>query len=110
MTASFEVDGQEFVALNGGPLFQFTEAISFVVNCESQQEVDEFWKKLSEGGKKGQCGWLKDKFGLSWQIVPSVMGKMMSDADAAKSQRVMKAMLQMDKIDIARLKKAYDGK
>jgi predicted 3-demethylubiquinone-9 3-methyltransferase (glyoxalase superfamily) len=110
MTATFELAGQEFVALNGGPKFKFTEAISFVVNCETQQEVDELWEKLSKGGEKGRCGWLKDKFGLSWQIVPSALGKMMTDADAPKSQRVMKAMLQMDKIDIAGLKRAYEGK
>jgi predicted 3-demethylubiquinone-9 3-methyltransferase (glyoxalase superfamily) len=110
MTASFQLEGQEFVALNGGPKFKFTEAISFVVNCETQKEVDELWKKLSEGGEKGRCGWLKDKFGLSWQIVPTALGKMFSDADPVKSQRVMKAMLQMDKLDIAGLKKAYEGK
>src|SRR2546428_12879906 len=110
MTASFQLAGQEFVALNGGPLFKFTEAISFVVNCETQKEVDEFWEKLSAGGSKGQCGWLKDKFGLSWQIVPTALGKMMSDSDPARSQRVMKALLQMDKLDIAGLKRAYEGK
>jgi predicted 3-demethylubiquinone-9 3-methyltransferase (glyoxalase superfamily) len=110
MTASFQLEGQEFVALNGGPKFKFTEAISFVVNCETQKEVDELWKKLSEGGEKGRCGWLKDKFGLSWQIVPTALGKMFSDADPVRSQRVMKAMLQMDKLDIAGLKKAYEGK
>jgi predicted 3-demethylubiquinone-9 3-methyltransferase (glyoxalase superfamily) len=110
MTASFQLEGQEFVALNGGPKFKFTEAISFVVNCKTQKEVDELWKKLSEGGEKGRCGWLKDKFGLSWQIVPTALGKMVSDADPARSQRVMKAMLQMDKLDIAGLKKAYEGR
>jgi predicted 3-demethylubiquinone-9 3-methyltransferase (glyoxalase superfamily) len=110
MTASFQLEGQEFVALNGGPKFKFTEAISFVVNCETQKEVDELWKKLSEGGEKGRCGWLKDKFGLSWQIVPTALGKMFSDADPVRSQRVMKAMLQMDKLDIAGLKKAYEGR
>jgi len=110
MTASFELMGQEFLALNGGPQFKFTEAISFVVNCETQQEVDDFWEKLSEGGQKKECGWLKDKFGLSWQIVPTALGKMLADPDPGKSQRVMKAMLQMKKIDIARLKQAYDGK
>jgi predicted 3-demethylubiquinone-9 3-methyltransferase (glyoxalase superfamily) len=110
MTGTFELRGQEFMALNGGPQFKFTEAISFFVNCETQEEVDELWEKLSKGGEKGRCGWLKDKFGLSWQIVPTALGKMLSDADPAKSQRVMKAMLQMDKIDIARLKQAYDGK
>src|SRR6266849_3831516 len=110
MTAKFRLDGQEFVALNGGPQFKFTEAISFVVNCETQKEVDEFWEKLSAGGSKGQCGWLKDKFGLSWQIVPTALGKMMSDSDPARSQRVMKALLQMDKLDLAGLKRAYEGK
>jgi predicted 3-demethylubiquinone-9 3-methyltransferase (glyoxalase superfamily) len=110
MTVSFELAGQEFVALNAGPQFKFTEAISFVVNCQSQKEVDDFWEKLSEGGEKVQCGWLKDKFGLSWQVVPTVLAKMVSDPDRKKSQRVMKAMLQMKKIDIARLKQAYEGK
>lgn len=108
MTATFELEGQKFVALNGGPRFKFTEAISFVVNCETQKEVDELWEKLSVGGTKGRCGWLKDKFGLSWQIVPSAMEKMFSDADPARSERVMKAMLQMDKLDIAALKQAYE--
>lgn len=107
MTVAFELDGQPFMALNGGPVFKFTEAISFVVNCETQEEVDELWEKLSEGGKKGQCGWLKDKYGVSWQIVPTVLGELLRDKDAAKSKRVMKEMLQMDKIDIKRLKKAY---
>jgi predicted 3-demethylubiquinone-9 3-methyltransferase (glyoxalase superfamily) len=109
MTATFELDGQEFMVLNGGPQFKFTEAVSFFVNCETQKEVDEFWAKLSAGGEEGQCGWLKDKFGLSWQIVPTALVTMLSDADAAKSQRVMKAMLQMKKIDIAALKRAYDN-
>jgi predicted 3-demethylubiquinone-9 3-methyltransferase (glyoxalase superfamily) len=107
MTARFELEGQEFIALNGGPLFKFTEAISFVVNCETQEEVDEFWEKLSEGGEKSRCGWLKDKFGLSWQIVPTALDKMLGDKDTEKSERVMKAMLQMDKIDIDGLKRAY---
>ena len=110
MTASFELAGQEFIALNAGPKFKFTEAISFVVNCETQKEVDDFWEKLSAGGEKGRCGWLKDKFGLSWQIVPTALGKMMSDSDPTRSQRVMKALLQMDKLDIAELKRAYEGK
>ena len=96
--------------MNAGPKFKFTEAISFVVNCETQKEVDEFWEKLSAGGEKVQCGWLKDKFGLSWQVVPTALGKMMSDSDPAKSNRVMKAMLQMVKLDIAELKRAYEGK
>ena len=108
MTATFELDGQEFMALNAGPQFKFTEAISFYVNCETQEEVDELWEKLSNGGEKGQCGWLKDKFGLSWQVVPSILGKLLRDKDAEKSKRVMKAMLQMRKIDIKTLKLAYD--
>jgi predicted 3-demethylubiquinone-9 3-methyltransferase (glyoxalase superfamily) len=110
MTVAFQLDGQEFVALNGGPVFKFSEAISFVVNCETQDEVDEFWEKLSEGGAKGQCGWLKDKYGLSWQIVPTALGKMMSDKDPEKSKRVMQAMLQMKKLDIEALRRAYDQK
>lgn len=103
MTVAFQLDGQEFIALNGGPQFRFTEAISLVVNCETQKEVDELWEKLSAGGEKGRCGWLKDKYGLSWQIVPTVLAEMLQDKDAKKSQRVMNAMLQMDKIDIKRL-------
>lgn len=108
MTASFQLEDQEFVALNGGPQFKFTEAISFLVNCETQQEVDELWEKLSAGGKKGRCGWLKDKYGLSWQIIPSALSRMLQDKDAGKSKRVMLAMLQMGKIDIQTLKQAYD--
>src|ERR1700674_1394447 len=100
MVATFQLDGQEFIALNGGPQFKFTEAISFVVNCETQEEVDGFWEKLSEGGEKSRCGWLKDKYGLSWQIVPTVLGELMQDKDPEKSKRVMEAMLQMDKIDM----------
>jgi len=109
MTVAFHLDGQEFVALNGGPIFKFTEAISFVVNCESQDEVDYYWEKLSAGGdpKAQQCGWLKDKYGLSWQVVPTVLGELLSDPDPEKARRVMKAMLQMKKIDIATLKQAY---
>ena len=110
MTVEFELQGQEFVALNGGPQFKFTEAISFVVNCTTQAEVDRFWKNLAAGGKEVQCGWLKDKYGLSWQIVPTVLGDLLSDKDAAKSQRVMQAMLQMVKLDIKKLKDAYAGK
>jgi predicted 3-demethylubiquinone-9 3-methyltransferase (glyoxalase superfamily) len=110
MTVEFELEGQEFVALNGGPLFKFTEAISFVVNCETQEEVDHFWAKLSAGGEESRCGWLKDKFGLSWQVVPVVLIEMLADKDTAKAKRVTHAMLQMDKIDIPTLKKAYDGK
>ena len=109
MTAEFQIDGQEFVALNGGPQFKFTEAISFVVNCETQEEVDYFWEKLSEGGEKSRCGWLEDKFGLSWQVVPTVLVEMYQDKDPEKSQRVMKAMMQMDKLDINKLKQAYEG-
>jgi len=109
MTAMFQLDGQEFIALNGGPNFKFTEAISLVVNCKTQEEIDEFWERLSVSGQEVQCGWLKDKYGLSWQIVPTILGEMLSDPDPAKSQRVMEAMLQMKKIDIASLKKAYAG-
>jgi len=108
MTVAFQLDGQEFVALNGGPQFKFTEATSFVVNCDTQEEVDRFWEKLSEGGQEVQCGWLKDRYGLSWQIVPVVLSQMLQDKDPQKSQRVMKALLQMKKIDIGRLKKAYE--
>ena len=108
MTATFQLDGQDFIALNGGPQFTFSPAISFLVSCETQQEVDELWEKLSEGGEKQRCGWLKDKFGLSWQIVPTTLGLMLRDKDAEKSRRVMKAMLQMDKIDIKGLREAYD--
>jgi predicted 3-demethylubiquinone-9 3-methyltransferase (glyoxalase superfamily) len=108
MSATFELDGQEFFALNGGPLYNFTPAVSFFVNCETQEEVDELWAKLSEGGKEEQCGWLRDKYGLSWQVVPSVLGKMLGDKDPEKSKRVMNAMLQMKKIDIAKLQQAYD--
>jgi predicted 3-demethylubiquinone-9 3-methyltransferase (glyoxalase superfamily) len=109
LTASFELDGQEFIALNGGPHFKFTEAVSFSVNCETQEEVDEMWEKLSEGGEKGRCGWLKDKFGLSWQVNPTVLGEMLRDKDPEKAKRVMQAMLQMDRFDIRALKEAYDG-
>jgi predicted 3-demethylubiquinone-9 3-methyltransferase (glyoxalase superfamily) len=108
MSATFQLEGQQFYALNGGPHFTFTPAISFFVNCETQQEVDELWQKLSEGGEIQQCGWLRDKYGLSWQIIPTILGKLLKDKDAAKAQRVMQAMLQMKKIDIARLKQAYD--
>jgi predicted 3-demethylubiquinone-9 3-methyltransferase (glyoxalase superfamily) len=108
MIVTFQLEGQDFIALNGGPVFQFTEAISFVVNCETQEEVDRFWEKLSEGGQEGQCGWLKDKYGVSWQVVPSILGKLLQDKDAEKSRRVMKAMLQMHKIDIKTLQQAYD--
>lgn len=112
MTVSFRLEGEEFTALNGGPHFKFNEAISFVVRCETQAEIDHYWKKLSEGGdeKAQQCGWLKDKYGLSWQIVPSALFDMMNDADAVKSGRAMKALLQMKKLDLATLKQAYDGR
>jgi predicted 3-demethylubiquinone-9 3-methyltransferase (glyoxalase superfamily) len=109
MTVIFELEGQRFMALNGGPIFKFSPAISFLVNCETQEEVDELWEKLSEGGEKEQCGWLKDKYGVSWQIVPNALGEMLQDKDAKKSERVMEAMLQMKKIDIDGLKKAYAG-
>jgi predicted 3-demethylubiquinone-9 3-methyltransferase (glyoxalase superfamily) len=106
LVGAFQLDGQEFTALNGGPQFKFTEAISLVVNCESQQEVDEMWAKLPAGGAPAQCGWLKDKFGLSWQIVPRVMVDLLQDPDPEKSKRVMQAMMQMTKIDITRLQQA----
>jgi len=110
MTANFELDGQEFVALNGGPQFSFTEAVSFVVHCGSQQEVDYFWDTLtSDGGRPSQCGWLKDKYGLSWQIVPDAMIALLQDKDPKKSQRVMQALMQMTKIDLARLQQAADA-
>ena len=108
MTATFQLEGQEFMALNGGPHFKFNEAISLFVNCETQEEVDDLWHKFVAGGAKGRCGWLKDKFGLSWQIIPSALGRMLQDPDPEKSKRVMQAMLQMDKIDIGLLKQAYD--
>ena len=106
MTVEFQLEGQKFLALNGGPEFKFTEAISFVVNCTTQAEVDKFWKKLSASGKEIQCGWLKDKYGLCWQIVPTVLGELLGSKDAAKSERVMKAMLKMVKLDIKKLKQA----
>jgi len=109
MTVALELAGQEFIALNGGPHFKFTEAVSFVVNCETQEEVDYYWDKLSAGGEESQCGWLKDKFGLSWQIVPTVVSRYFSDKDPQRSQRVMQAVLQMKKIDLATLKRAYEG-
>jgi predicted 3-demethylubiquinone-9 3-methyltransferase (glyoxalase superfamily) len=108
MTVVFELEGQEFIALNGGPVFTFSPAISFLVNCKTQKEVDELWEKLSEGGEKDRCGWLKDKYGVSWQIVPIVLGEMLQDKDPKKSRRVMEAMLRMDKIDIDTLKQAYE--
>src|SRR6266480_674647 len=108
ITGSFQIEGQEFMVLNGGPQFPFTEAISLYVNCETQDEVDELWEKLSAGGSKDRCGWLKDKYGLSWQIIPTALGRMLRDKDPQKAGRVMQAMLQMSKIDIAGLKRAYD--
>jgi predicted 3-demethylubiquinone-9 3-methyltransferase (glyoxalase superfamily) len=106
MTVAFELDGQQFTALNAGPQFKFTEAISLVVNCETQEEVDEYWRKLSEGGQESQCGWLKDRYGLSWQVVPTALPRLLQDPDPQKAKRVVEAMLQMKKIDIARLEKA----
>jgi predicted 3-demethylubiquinone-9 3-methyltransferase (glyoxalase superfamily) len=110
MTVAFELDGQEFTALNGGPLFTFTEAISLVVNCQTQEEVDHFWEKLSAGGQEVQCGWLKDRFGVSWQVVPTILVEMLQDKDPEKSRRVMAAMLQMKKIEIEALRQAYEGR
>jgi predicted 3-demethylubiquinone-9 3-methyltransferase (glyoxalase superfamily) len=109
MTIAFELDGQKFNALNGGPVFKFNEAVSFFVNCENQQEVDELWNRLSAGGTPSQCGWLKDKFGLSWQIIPSALMRFLGDKDPAKSQRVMQAMLKMSRIDVAALEQAYNA-
>ena len=109
MVAAFELDGQEFLALNGGPQFTFSPAVSFLVNCKAQDEVDYFWEKLSEGGEKHQCGWLRDKYGLSWQIVPTILSELMQDKDAEKTKRVMQAIMGMNKIEIAGLKKAYQG-
>src|SRR5712691_5419501 len=108
LTIEFELNGQAFTALNGGPIFRFNEAISFHVSCESQKEVDYFWSKLSEGGQTSRCGWLKDRYGVSWQIVPSVLPKLLKDKNAGKSNSVMQAMLKMDKLDIERLKQAHD--
>ena len=110
MTVVFELDGQVFTALNGGPLFKFTEAISLVVNCESQKEVDYFWDKLTAGGQEVECGWLKDRYGVSWQITPTALLEMIADKDPEKSRRTMKAMLSMKKLDVEVLKKAYDGR
>ena len=111
LTIEFEIEGQKFVALNGGPLFKFNESVSFVVNCETQEEVDYFWEKLTaDGGEESQCGWLKDKFGLSWQVTPTVLIDMLHDKDPEKAERVMQAMLQMQKIEIPKLKAAYGGK
>ena len=110
MSVQFELEGQAFTALNGGPLFKFTEAISFFVACETQQEIDDLWGKLTaDGGAPSRCGWLKDRFGLSWQIVPASLGRMLGDKDATRSKRVMDAMMQMNKLDLRRLQHAYDG-
>lgn len=109
LTGVFQLEGQEFMAINGGPYFTFNPAISFAVDCKTQEEVDYFWDKLSEGGATDQCGWLRDKFGVSWQIIPSILGELMQDKDRAKAARVTEAMLKMTKLDIAALKKAYDG-
>jgi predicted 3-demethylubiquinone-9 3-methyltransferase (glyoxalase superfamily) len=109
MSCTFQLEGQEFYALNGGPQFKFTPAISLFVNCETQQEVDELWKKLTAGGREDQCGWLQDKFGLSWQIIPTALGKMLGDKDPKKANRAMQAMLKMKKLDIATLQRAYNG-
>jgi predicted 3-demethylubiquinone-9 3-methyltransferase (glyoxalase superfamily) len=108
MTVTFELEGQRFLALNGGPEFKFTEAISFMVNCATQERVDQLWEKLSDGGQEIQCGWLKDKYGLAWQIVPTILGEMLHDKDPEKAEKVMKAMLQMKKIDIKALKQAHE--
>ena len=108
MSTTFELEGQDFIALNGAPHFTFTPAISFFVSCETQQEVDDLWEKLSLGGEKNNCGWLRDKYGVSWQIIPTALGQMLHDKDAKKSNRVMKAMLQMKKIDIKTLQQAYE--
>jgi predicted 3-demethylubiquinone-9 3-methyltransferase (glyoxalase superfamily) len=109
MTIAFELNGQKFIALNGGPHFKFTGAVSFVVSCKNQAEVDYYWKKLSTGGKEVQCGWLKDKYGLSWQVVPDMLGRLMSGKDPARAQRVMQAVLKMTKLDIKKLKEAYEN-
>jgi predicted 3-demethylubiquinone-9 3-methyltransferase (glyoxalase superfamily) len=109
LTVTFQLNGQEFMALNGGPVFQFNEAVSLVVNCETQEEIDEYWQKLTAGGQEVQCGWLKDKYGLSWQIVPTALGKMLTDKDPAKSNRMMQALMQMVKLDIRGLEQAFRG-
>ena len=109
MSVTFTLEGQEFMALNGGPEYHFTPALSLFVSCKTQDEVDELWEKLSAGGTIDRCGWLRDKYGLSWQIIPNALGEMLGDSDPAKAQRVMQAMLKMDKIDIAKLKQAREG-
>ncbi len=110
LTVDFELDGQKFIALNGGPQFKFTEAVSFVVHCETQEEIDYFWEKLSAGGQKAECGWLKDKYGLSWQIVPTILGELMGSKDAERSNRVMQAIMKSQKLEIDTLKRAYEGR
>ena len=108
MTATFQLNGQKFIALNGGPRFKFNESISFVIDCATQEEVDHYWDRLSAGGEKSMCGWLKDKFGLSWQVVPMVLNQLLQDKDPQKAKRVMQAMLQMQKLDLRKLKQAYE--
>lgn len=108
LTVTFQLQGQKFMALNGGPVFAFSPAVSFIVNCETQREVDVFWDRLSDGGEEGQCGWLTDRYGVSWQVVPTVLGEMLQDKDVAKSERVMEALLKMDKLEIAGLKRAFE--
>jgi predicted 3-demethylubiquinone-9 3-methyltransferase (glyoxalase superfamily) len=110
MTVSFELGGRPFIALNGGPHFKFSEAVSFSVSCETQEEVDRYWSALTEGGEEGRCGWLKDRWGLSWQVTPTALGRMLSDPEPARSRRTMEAMLQMKKIDLAELRRASDGR
>ena len=109
MTVAFEIDGQAFVALNGGPQFKFNEAVSFQINCETQEEIDHFWNKLTENVQEGRCGWLKDRYGVSWQVVPAVLPEMLMDPDAEKAERVTKAFMQMKKFDVAALKRAHAG-
>ncbi len=110
MSVTFRLEGQDFSALNGGPIYKFTPAISLFVNCTTQAEIDELWEKLSAGGQKGQCGWLTDKYGVSWQVVPTILGEMLNDKDPAKAERVVRAMLQMTKLDLGKLKQAYESK
>jgi predicted 3-demethylubiquinone-9 3-methyltransferase (glyoxalase superfamily) len=110
MAATFEIEGQRFIALNGGPSFKFSEGISLFIDCRTQEEIDAYWEKLSEGGEQGKCGWLKDRFGVSWQVVPSDLGKMIGDRDPARSQRTVAAMLKMSKLDIKTLRDAYEGR
>ena len=109
MTVAFQLDGQDFTALNGGPQFKFTEALSLVIACKTQKEIDDYWAKLSKGGEEGPCGWLKDRYGLSWQVTPAIIPELLTDADPAKSNRVMQAVMTMKKLDIETLKRAYEG-